>query len=109
VTWLPFWSVSRNAPPIAAACRTAGADRLPPSITIAPRHSARPARNAPSTIIRRVPRGLIWIRGLSEACCDAGEGHLGEHRAAIVCPQCHGAGDQHGRNDGGPDQDEARS
>ena len=56
---LPFWSVSRNGPPIADGAATIGALPRPVTSSTTAKHSTSPARNAESTSSRRMVRGFM--------------------------------------------------
>src|SRR5215475_5922689 len=84
--------MSWNGPPIAATAGAFGGAIRPLTNTMTERHRTSPARNAPSTSMKRTWRGFIRVvppRGAPqlETQRDTGEDHLVEYRRAVVSPQ----------------------
>src|SRR5947208_4194004 len=85
---LPFWSVSRNGPPIAEGAAMIGAPPRSVTSRTTEKHRISPATKAERTSSRRVVRGFISKLSLGlETRRDAGRDDLEEHRRAVVRPQ----------------------
>src|SRR5579863_3703287 len=89
VTVRPSWSVSRNGPPIAAACWPLGASTRPLPMRMAPSEARNPARKA-----RRISEMRTCLLMASKTGSDPGEDHFIEHRGTVVCPKGNRAAEQ---------------